>query len=155
LLIIVSTSKIIQVGYTAVETIKSKLRVESIAADSGIEVHAYHTYNGIYHSDEFLKELQAKVQGIKMSGVSAQFRNGASIVWFIPIGRMDCKLPNHMNMEVAYFPNWQPPISSCSQYYPMWSNMNHYPMYQAYFYPNGPNEPDLQGSPNYALQHLQ
>jgi len=28
--------------------------------------------------DEFLKELQAKGQGIKMSGVSAQFQNGAA-----------------------------------------------------------------------------
>ena len=68
----------LQVGYTAVETIKSKLRFERMAADIGVRVHAYHMDNGIYRSDEFLKELQAKGQGIKMSGVSAQFQNGAA-----------------------------------------------------------------------------
>jgi len=46
--------------------------------DVGVKVHSYHTDNGIYHSDEFLKELQSKGQGIKMSGVSAQFQNGAA-----------------------------------------------------------------------------
>ena len=49
-----------------------------MAANIGVWVHVYHTDNGIYHSDEFLKELQAKGQGIKMSGVSAQFQNGAA-----------------------------------------------------------------------------
>ena len=68
----------LQVGYTAIETIKSKLRFERMAADAGIRVHAYHTDNGIYQSDEFLRELQDKGQGIKMSGVSAQFQNGAA-----------------------------------------------------------------------------
>jgi len=70
----------LQVGYTAVEMIKSKLRFEWMAADIGVQVHAYHTDYGIYHSDEFLKELQAKGQGIKMSGVSDQFQNGAAMI---------------------------------------------------------------------------
>jgi len=67
-----------QVGYTAVETIKSKLRFEQMSANTHVQVHAYHMDNGIYHSDEFLKEIQAKGQGIKMSGVSAQFQNGVA-----------------------------------------------------------------------------
>jgi len=69
----------LQVGYTAVEMIKSKLRFEQMAANIGVQVHAYHMDNGIYHSDEFLKEIQAKGQAIKMSGVSAQFQNGAAV----------------------------------------------------------------------------
>jgi len=42
-----------------------------------LQIHSYHTDNRIYQSDEVLKELQAKGQGIKMSGVSAQSQNGA------------------------------------------------------------------------------
>ena len=68
----------LQVGYTATETIQSKLRFECQAMDVGVKVSSYHTDNGIYHSKEFLKELQAKGQGVKMSGVSAQFQNGAA-----------------------------------------------------------------------------
>jgi len=68
----------LQVGYTATETIKSKLRFERQAMDVGVKVSSYHTDNGIYRSEEFLKELQAKGQGVKMSGVSAQFQNGAA-----------------------------------------------------------------------------
>jgi len=49
-----------------------------MALDVGVQVHSYHTDNGIYFLDEFLKELQAKGQGIKMSGVSTQFQNGAA-----------------------------------------------------------------------------
>ena len=44
----------------------------------GISIQAYHTDNGIYASKEFLKELAQKGQGLKMSGVSAQFQNGAA-----------------------------------------------------------------------------
>ena len=33
----------LQVGYTATEIIKSKLRFECMAADVGIHVHSYHT----------------------------------------------------------------------------------------------------------------
>jgi len=68
----------VQVGCTATETIKSNLRFEYLATDVGMQIHSYHTDNGIYCSEEFLKELQAKGQGIKMSGVSAQFQNGAA-----------------------------------------------------------------------------
>jgi len=43
----------LQVGYSAVETIKSKLRFERMAANIGVWVHAYHMDNGIYCSDKF------------------------------------------------------------------------------------------------------
>jgi len=49
-----------------------------MALDVGVQVHSYYTDSGIYCSDGFLKELQAKGQGIKISGVSAQFQNGAA-----------------------------------------------------------------------------
>jgi len=45
----------LQVGYTAIEAIKSKLRFKWMAANIGVQVHAYHTDIGIYHSDEFLR----------------------------------------------------------------------------------------------------
>ncbi len=68
----------LQVGYTAAETIKSRLRFERAAMIIGVKILSYHNDDEIYHSDEFLKELQAKGQGIKMSGVSDQFQNGAA-----------------------------------------------------------------------------
>ena len=45
---------------------------------SGGFVKTYHTDNGIYMSQEFLKELTKKRQGNQMSGVSAQHQNGAA-----------------------------------------------------------------------------
>jgi len=67
-----------QVGLTSYEMIASKLSFERICMEAGITVTSYHTDNGIFHSTEFLKELHEKGQGIKMSGVSAQFQNGAA-----------------------------------------------------------------------------
>ena len=67
-----------QVGLTAEETIQSKIRIEREAMGEGISIQAYHTDNGIYASKEFLKELAQKGQGLKMSGVRAQFQNGAA-----------------------------------------------------------------------------
>jgi len=64
-----------QVGFTAHETIATKLNFEREAAGVGISVIDYHTDNGVYKSHEFLKELHQKGQGIKFSGVSAQFQN--------------------------------------------------------------------------------
>ncbi len=52
-----------------------QLRLLSQKIEVGIKVWPYHTDNGIYLSDGFLKELQAKGQCIKMSGVSTQFQN--------------------------------------------------------------------------------
>jgi hypothetical protein len=67
-----------QVGSTATETIQSKIKFEREAMTCGVEVKAYHTDNGIFTSKEFMRDLAEKGQGIKMSGVSAQFQNGAA-----------------------------------------------------------------------------
>ena len=50
----------LQVGYTAVEMIKSKSMFEWMAANIGVQVHAYHMDNGIYCSDKFLKITYTK-----------------------------------------------------------------------------------------------
>jgi len=54
------------------------MRFERSAIYIDVKIHPYQTDNEIYYSDEFLKELLAKGQGIKMSGVSDQFQNGAA-----------------------------------------------------------------------------
>lgn len=65
-----------QEGFTANETIRSKIEFERLARDHGVSIDAYHTDNGVYKSAEFMKELAEKGQGLKFSGVSAQFQNG-------------------------------------------------------------------------------
>jgi len=67
-----------QVALTSYETIAAKCNFERLALEAGVTVTSYHTDNGIYQSNEFLKELHSKGQGIKMSGVSAQFQNGVA-----------------------------------------------------------------------------
>ena len=67
-----------QVGQTAAETIESKMKFEREALTCGVTVQSYHTDNGVFTSKEFMRELAAKGQGLKLSGVSAQFQNGAA-----------------------------------------------------------------------------
>ena len=67
-----------QVGATATETIQSKTKFEREALTCGVDVQAYHTDNGVFTSKEFMRELAEKGQGITLSGVSAQFQNGAA-----------------------------------------------------------------------------
>ena len=67
-----------QVGLTAYETLESKMKFEREAMTSGVQVQAYHTDNGVFTSKEFMKELAEKGQGLTLSGVSAQFQNGAA-----------------------------------------------------------------------------
>ena len=67
-----------QASSTAAETIESKLRFEREALSSGVSIAAYHTDNGVFTAKEFMRKLAAKGQGIKFSGVSAQFQNGAA-----------------------------------------------------------------------------
>ncbi len=67
-----------QVGLTAEETIRSKIAFEREAVGCGVSVLNYHTDNGIYARTEYMRELAQKGQGIKMSGVSAQFQNGVA-----------------------------------------------------------------------------
>ena len=67
-----------QVGKTAAETIEAKTNFERNALSHGVPIQAYHTDNGVYTSKEFLRELAEKGQGMSLSGVSAQFQNGAA-----------------------------------------------------------------------------
>jgi hypothetical protein len=67
-----------QMGSTANETIQSKVKFEREAMTCGVTIQAYHTENGVFTSKEFMRELAEKGQGIKFSGVSAQFQNGAA-----------------------------------------------------------------------------
>jgi hypothetical protein len=67
-----------QVGATAHETIQSKIKFEREALTAGVVIQNYHTDNGVFTSKEFMRELAEKGQGITLSGVSAQFQNGAA-----------------------------------------------------------------------------
>jgi len=67
-----------QVSLTSYKTIAAKVNFEWLAIEAGVTITSYHTNNRIYRLSEFLKELHMKGQGIKMSGVSAQFQNGAA-----------------------------------------------------------------------------
>ena len=67
-----------QTGLTASETIESKMRFEREALQAGVTINACHSDNGIFASKEFMRELGEKGQGLTLSGVSAQFQNGAA-----------------------------------------------------------------------------
>jgi len=79
--------------------IKSKQQFKQIILDVGVQVHSNHTDNGIYCSDEFLKDLQAKRQDIKMSGVSAQFQNGAEETVVKSVVQSDRTMMFHANLQ--------------------------------------------------------
>jgi hydrogenase maturation factor HypF (carbamoyltransferase family) len=67
-----------QVGFTADKTIHSKIKFEREAMTNGVSLISYHADNGIYTSKEFMKQLANEEQGMKFSGVSAQFHNGVA-----------------------------------------------------------------------------
>jgi hypothetical protein len=67
-----------QHSFTAAETVQSKMRFEQEALQAGVAVDCYHTDNGVFKAREFLQELSEKGQGIRYSGVSAHFQNGAA-----------------------------------------------------------------------------
>jgi hypothetical protein len=67
-----------QHGFTAAETIQSKIKFEQEALQSGVSVGSFHTDNGVFNAQEFLKEIADKGQGIQFSGVSAHHQNGAA-----------------------------------------------------------------------------
>jgi len=66
-----------QVTLTSYEMIAAKINFKRVAIKASVTVTTYHTDNGIYRSSKFMKDLHTKGQGIKMSGVSMQFQNGA------------------------------------------------------------------------------
>ena len=61
---------------TAMETIESRILFERQALSAGIQIKSYCTDNGIYTSRDFLKELSAQKQGIRLSGVGGHYQNG-------------------------------------------------------------------------------
>jgi hypothetical protein len=67
-----------QHGFTAAETIQSKMSFEQEASQSGVSVSEYHTDNGVFNAQSFMKEIADKGQGIRFSGVSAHHQNGAA-----------------------------------------------------------------------------
>jgi hypothetical protein len=67
-----------QHGFTASETIQAKIKFEQEASQSGVTISAYHTDNGVFNAQEFMKEIADKGQGIQFSGVSAHHQNGTA-----------------------------------------------------------------------------
>ena len=67
-----------QVSLNAHETVAAKLTFEKEALQVGVSVKNYQTDNGVYTSQEFLKELTDSDQGIKHSGVGGHHHNGAA-----------------------------------------------------------------------------
>eukprot|EP00957_Ditylum_brightwellii_P001186 93267-Ditylum_brightwellii.AAC.1 len=54
------------------DSIKSMLKLEREAAESGVKVQALHTDNGTFSSNDFLSHLANKKQPIRFSGVAHQ-----------------------------------------------------------------------------------
>jgi hypothetical protein len=67
-----------QHGFTAAETIQSKIKFEQEASQSGVSIGSFHTDNGVFNAQQFMKEIADKGQGIQFSGVSAHHQNGAA-----------------------------------------------------------------------------
>jgi hypothetical protein len=65
-----------QVGFTATETIKSKIAFEREATTFGAKVQQYNTDNGMCTSKEFVEELSREQQTQHLSGVGAHHQNG-------------------------------------------------------------------------------
>jgi hypothetical protein len=63
---------------TAFESIRAKQAFEQDAMTAGVSILDYHTYNGIYTSQEYLKELHSKGQGCSLSAVGAHHHNGVA-----------------------------------------------------------------------------
>ena len=60
-----------QVGFTAVETIHSKLAFEREASTVGNTITSYTTDNGVYTAKDFTSELEHLGQTLQLSGVGA------------------------------------------------------------------------------------
>ena len=67
-----------QVTLSANETISAKTRYERLAHTYGINIQSYHTDNGVFKSQAFLKAVADQKQTIRFSGVSAKWQNGAA-----------------------------------------------------------------------------
>lgn len=67
-----------QVSLNAAETLCSKHNFEREALSSGVKIHSYHAENGIYHSKEFIVDLEKHGQHISFSGGGAHHHNGVA-----------------------------------------------------------------------------
>jgi hypothetical protein len=65
-----------QIGFTAQETITSKITFEREAATIGVHISEYTTDNGVYTSKDFTLELAKHNQTSHLSGVGAHHHNG-------------------------------------------------------------------------------
>ena len=65
-----------QVGFTAMETISSKLAFEREASTVGNTIQSYTTDNGVYTAKDFTVELEKQGQSLQLSGVGAHHQNG-------------------------------------------------------------------------------
>ena len=65
-----------QVGFTANETIRSKLAFEREASTVGNTIQSYTTDNGVYTAKDFTSELEKLGQTHQLSGVGAHHQNG-------------------------------------------------------------------------------
>ena len=66
---VITCLSITKVGFTATETIRSKLAFEREAESAGVKVTGYNTDNGVYNAKDFIFELTNKSQTQRISGV--------------------------------------------------------------------------------------
>ncbi len=65
-----------QITTTAAETLRAKHAFEQEARSYGVDIQGYRTDQGVYKSQEFIKDLELKGQSIEFSGVGAHHQNG-------------------------------------------------------------------------------
>eukprot|EP00957_Ditylum_brightwellii_P148322 11292442-Ditylum_brightwellii.AAC.1 len=65
-----------QVTLSGVEMVRSKLRLDRLAAEFGVKVHSFHTNNGVLTSTNFMDSLLYSDQSIRFSGAGAAYQNG-------------------------------------------------------------------------------
>ena len=67
-----------QVSLNATDSINAKTSFERMARDVGVTIEEYHTDNGIYSCQAYVKELADNDQHIRYSGVGAKWQAGAA-----------------------------------------------------------------------------
>ena len=67
-----------QVSLNATDSINAKTSFERMARDVGVNIEEYHTDNGIYACQAYVKELADNDQHIRYSGVGAKWQAGAA-----------------------------------------------------------------------------
>ena len=65
-----------QLSTSASEMVDSKHKLETLAAEEGFDIKAYHSNNGTFASTEFTDDCQCLQQKFSFSGVRAHHQNG-------------------------------------------------------------------------------